>query len=525
VKKFSRFVQLLDTTTRANQKVAHLASYFDQAEDEDKLFAVALLVGKRPGRIVSSARLKTWALEESGLPVWLFEESYKIVGDLTETIALLFPPTEQLKSGILSHWLKLVQKMPEMNEQEKREIVTEAWKVLDQNSRFVFNKLITGGFKTSISQKLLVRALSAHTGIAESELAHRLTGNWDPFDTTFEELIRQKDPSVTQSRPYPIYLPSILDFQPKELGSQKEWSAEYQWDGIRTQVIVRKGELYIWSQGEELVTESFPDLDSFAAAIPNGTVLDGELVAWRDDQPMHFKALQKRIKRKVPTPKLIREIPVALLAFDLMEWDGTDIRGTPFYQRRKLLEKLCKQCGHPRLIFSGELAWENWSDLEGLRQNAREHRSDGILLKKRDSLYKSGRSPGEWWKWKADPMVASGVLLYAMRGRGLRTNLITDYTFGVWDRGSLVPFAKANSGLTEDEFRSITQFIRRNTLERHGPVYEVKPELVFEIAFEGIAPSNRTKSGLSVKHPRIQGWLKDKPPEEVTSLKELKELL
>jgi len=525
LRDFSHFVQLLDTTTSTNKKVLYLREYFDSATDKDKITAIALLSGRRPKRSVPTAMLRKWAAEESGIPDWLFEESYHVVGDLAETIALVLPPGKDTSDRKLFDWLIQLKELSTADDDQKKDFVTSAWKKLDKGGRFVFNKLITGGFRIGISQKLMVRALSAHTGIEENELAHRLMGKWSPFDTGFKELIYAEDEAAKRSRPYPFYLAYPLEDEKDASGPAQDWSAEFKWDGIRSQVIVRAGELYIWSRGEELVTHSYPDLAFFADILPDGTAIDGELVAWEDCRPLPFNRLQKRLNRKTTSAALIRKVPVAIVAYDLVEWEGRDIRDRSFQERRALLKNLCEKSGHPQLIFSKEIEWEKWGELDDLRRNARKYNSEGIMLKKRDSVYKSGRRRGEWWKWKTDPMLADGVLLYAMRGKGRRTNLFTDYTFAAWDGELLVPFAKAYSGLTDDEFRSVTSFVRRNTIERHGPVHAVKPKLVFEIAFEDIAPSSRHKSGLALRFPRMKRWRKDKPPEEATTLEELKALL
>lgn len=503
----------------------YLADYFDGAKEDDKIMAIALLSGKRPKREVTTRQLREWAAQQAGIPLWLFEESYHIVGDLAETISLLLPPGNKPSNTALSEWMIKLKQLSSLGEEEKKAFIEDAWASLDKSGRFVFNKLITGGFRIGISQKLMVKALSIHTGLKENELAHRLMGDWNPFDCSFDDLIYGRDESINHSRPYPFYLAHPLEEQPEELGSPSDWSAEFKWDGIRCQLIVRGGQVFLWSRGEELITDSYPDLHRLVKTIPDGTVIDGELVAWMKGKPMHFYELQKRLNRKTISKKLIKEIPVSIIAYDLLEWQNKDIREIDFINRRAILKEICKGGNENKLIFSEEISWSHWEELEELRINARNYHSEGIMLKKKNSVYKSGRKRGEWWKWKSDPLLVDGVLLYAMRGKGRRTNLFTDYTFGAWDGDKLVPFAKAYSGLTDDEFRSISSFVRRNTVERHGPVHAVEPRLVFEIAFDGIAHSSRHKSGVALRFPRMKRWRKDKPANEAVQLEDLHRLL
>lgn len=525
MKRFGQFAELLDTTTSTNQRVEHLVDYLSEASDSDKLYTIALLSGKRPKRGVKLKDLRLWASELAGIPEWLFEESYHIVGDLAETIALVLPPPQKQSDHSLTFWMKALGEVSNMEDQEKEAFIKNAWNSLDKSERFVFNKLITGGFRIGISQKLMVRALSRHTGIDENELAHRLMGNWTPDKTEYRELIFEKDESVALSRPYPFFLAYPFEEKFEDLGKKEDWQAEYKWDGIRSQLIKRKSEVFLWSRGEELINDSFPDLIEAFQDLPDGTAIDGELLITHDGVPAHFSQLQKRLNRKSVSAKMMRELPAAIIAYDLLEWEASDIRSKPLSERRKHLEELISQVSHPRLLLSEALKWSDWEELARIREKARENHSEGLMLKNLQSPYMTGRKKGAWWKWKTDPLLVDGVLLYAMRGKGRRSNLYTDYTFAAWDGDRLVPFTKAYSGLTDGEFRSITSFVRRNTLERHGPVSAVKPELVFEIAFEGIAASKRHKSGVALRFPRMKRWRKDKPASEAVTLDELQELL
>ncbi|MEL6924975.1 MAG: cisplatin damage response ATP-dependent DNA ligase, partial [Bacteroidota bacterium] len=364
------------------------------------------------------------------------------------------------------------------------------------------------------------------TGIEENVLAYRLMGNWTPDKTTFEDLILSENPTDDLSKPYPFYLAYALEGEAQELGDRSEWQAERKWDGIRGQIIVRDAQVFVWSRGEELVTDKFPEYQILAKALPNGTVIDGEILPFRDGQPLSFNVLQTRIGRKNVTKKILEKAPVILMAYDLLEYNGTDIREQPLSYRRERLEEIISQNdSHGILLLSDVLPETSWQELAYERERSREFFSEGLMLKHKSSTYRVGRKKGDWWKWKVDPLVIDAVMIYAQRGHGRRANLYTDYTFAVWDDDRLVPFTKAYSGLTDKEFNQVTAFVRKNTVERFGPVRSVKPELVFEIAFEGINASPRHKSGVALRFPRMSRWRTDKKPEEANTLDDLKQML
>lgn len=525
MKQFADLFQQLDQTTKTNEKVRALAQYFEASSDPDKVWAIALLGGKRPKRTLSAARLREWAAWSAGIPEWLFEQSYHVVGDLAETIALLLPAPERNSDRTLDEWMRGMVSLREESDLVKQRFVFEAWNELNGTERFAFNKLITGGFRMGVSQKLMTRALARFLEEDESIVAHRLMGDWDPTKITFESLAVASSGDENQSRPYPFFLAYPLEEEPEELGSVSDWQIEHKWDGIRGQVISRGGELYIWSRGEELVTEKFPELSEFATCLPSGTVIDGEILAFSDGQPLNFQVLQTRIGRKNVTAKIQQQAPVAILAYDLLEWQGVDIREKPLRERRVQLEQVVHQANHDRLRLSPTVTLDSWSALRAERARAREVHSEGLMLKRSSSSYQVGRKRGGWWKWKVDPLTIDAVLIYAMRGHGRRANLYTDYTFAVWNGEVLVPFTKAYSGLTDSEFRQVDAFVKKNTLERFGPVRSVRPELVFEIAFEGIARSTRHKSGVALRFPRMHRWRTDKPVEEANTLEDLEKLL
>ena len=529
MKAFSQLYKTVDSTTKTNEKVNALFRYFSAASNQDKLWAIALFSHKRPRRTIQVSFLRQWAAEEAGLPTWLFEESYHIVGDLAETISLILPSPEKQIDKSLSQWIEEIVLQKDRTEEEKRAFITAAWKSLDQNERFLFNKLITGGFRIGISNKLVVKALSKVIEEDENKVAHRLMGNWSPLTTTYEDLLLNTDWQNDDSKPFPFYLAYALDGPIKDLGQEDEWSAEWKWDGIRAQIIRRNGEVFVWTRGEELVTEKYPEFNLLKDLPIRDFVLDGELLVFKDHLVRPFNELQKRIGRKSPGKKTLETYPVVLYAYDLLELDGEDYRDRTFHERRSMLENLVDEISletEDLIQFSPYVEFESWTELKRKRDLSRSKGAEGFMIKKRSGLYQSGRKRGEWWKWKVDPFTIDAVMIYAQRGHGRRANLFTDFTFAVWNNdGVLVPFAKAYSGLTDVEFRDLTRYVNRNTLERFGPVRSVKPELVFEIAFEGISHSSRHKSGVAVRFPRIKRWRRDKRANEANSLDQLKEIL
>ena len=528
MERFAALFTRLDQTTKVNAKVAALADYFEDAPEDDRLWTIALLSGRRPKRTVNATRLREWAAERAGLPLWLFEEAYPIVGDLAETIALILPDPARRDDRTLTEWIALVRALGQREEPDRKAAVLDAWDGLDRTERFVFNKLITGGFRMGLSQKLMTRALSRATGIEEPDLAHRLMGDWSPDTTSFDALIHAPDPTADLSKPYPFYLAYQLDDPPASLGQPDEWAAEWKWDGIRGQLVLRGGEHFLWSRGEELMTDRFPELARAKDFLPPGTVIDGEVLAWDHggNRPLSFNALQKRIGRKTVPKKLLTEAPAILYAYDLVEDGGADIRQAPFADRRARLDALVSALPpEAPLRLSPLVRFDDWDTLASLRETSRDMGAEGFMLKRKDSPYRDGRRKGDWWKWKVAPLVIDAVMVYAQSGHGRRANLFTDFTFAVWDGDALVPFTKAYSGLTDREFNRITAWVRKNTLERYGPVRAVKPHHVFEIAFEGIQESPRHKSGVALRFPRMARWREDKPAAEANTLADLKEML
>ena len=526
MKDFTALVTQLDQTSSTRAKTNALAAFFAEATSQDRIWTIALLSGRRPKRIVTAGQLRDWAAEAAGLPLWLFEESYAVVGDLAETIALVLPPAQDQHDRSLSEWISFLRDLKDLDEEIKRQEMMTAWNGLGPADRFVLNKLCTGGFRLGVSQKLMTRALAQATGQDEAELAHRLMGAWHPDTHSWADLIEATDPGAERSRPYPFQLAYGLEWPPEDLGPATDWVAERKWDGIRGQLIVRAGQMYLWSRGEELITDRFPEFAPLVSALPDGTVIDGEVLAWdfEKNRPLPFAQLQRRIGRKSVPKSVLREAPCLILAYDLLEMDGDDIRSMLLHQRRTHLEALIPVEGALPLRLSNALP-ADWNIIARTRAQARADGAEGVMLKRAVAPYVGGRKKGDWWKWKLDPLTVDAVMIYAPSGHGRRATLFTDYTFAVWDGDDLVPFAKAYSGLTDAEFRQITTWVRQNTLERFGPVRRVPPEQVFEIAFEGIQASSRHKSGIALRFPRMLRWRQDKPPREAGQLSELQEML
>jgi len=525
MKDFATLVTRIDESTKTTVKTTALVDFFQTASPQDKLWTIALFTGRRPKRTITATRLREWAAELAGLPDWLFEESYSVVGDLAETIALVLPASQGDEDKPLTEWIAYLRNLSTLENDARKAGILDAWKRLPQAERFLFTKLLTGGFRIGVSAKLITRALSQATGQPEAELTHKLMGNWTPDTTTWEALIEADDPTADLSKPYPFYLAYQLDSF-DDLGTPAEWNAERKWDGIRGQLIVRGSEHHLWSRGEDLTTDRFPEFAQLKDYLPDGTVIDGEVLAFADEHPLSFNALQKRIGRKTVPKKLLAEAPVILMAYDLLENQGEDVRAQPLEQRRAALADLVASVpAEAPLRLSTSVPFRTWDDLAAARDESRALHAEGLMLKRLDSPYLSGRKRGDWWKWKIDPLTIDAVMIYAQAGHGRRANLFTDYTFAVRDGNELIPFTKAYSGLTDAEFREITAWVRKNTLQRFGPVRQVPPTHVFEIAFEGIQESPRHKSGVALRFPRMLRWRRDKPVDEANTLEDLKQML
>lgn len=526
MKLFAELFKNLDETNKTNAKINALVDYFEEANPEDAVWAISFLIGRKPRQIIPAKKLVEWTIEAAKIPGWLFDESYEAVGDLAETITLLFPVNH---SSINISFYKLVeaQLLPLRNKKEtdQKTAVLDTWNQMNNNERFVYNKLITGGFRVGVSSKIAVKALSKYSGIDEAVISHRLMGHWKPTAKFYKQLISHDTKDADISRPYPFCLAYQIDSEPEDLGDISQWQAEWKWDGIRSQLIKREGEVFIWSRGEDMINEKFPELVELGFLIPDGVVIDGEIISWKEGKPLPFGELQKRIGRKNVTKKILSESPAVIIAYDLLELQKEDIRDEPLSKRNKKLQQLVKQIDDPRLIISPAINVSSWNDLKKERERSRENLVEGIMLKRLNSPYRVGRKKGDWWKWKIDPLTVDAVLIYAQKGSGRRANLYTDYTFGVWKGDELVPFAKAYSGLTDEEIGKVDSFVKNNTLERFGPVRTVKPELVFELAFEGIQKSTRHKSGVAVRFPRISRWRNDLTIKDADNLETINSMI
>ncbi len=710
MRDFARLYAAIDETNKTTEKVVAMEHYFRTAPPQDAAWAVNFLTGRRPKRLVITTKLQVWAAELAGIPDWLFFECYEAVGDLAETIASILPSeplplaTKEEGEGVgvggsgttevpqdclpqaptnpedptesFDYWVReRLLPLGTMTDEEQRTALHQAWSELDRTERLVFNKLITGAWRVGVSQDLVVRAIGKASGIASNVIAHRLMGDWTPSLEFYQWLIGPETDDANISRPYPFCLAHPLEGEPQNLGPLEDWQVEWKFDGIRAQLIRRKGESFIWSRGEDLITERFPEIKAVCDSLPDGTVLDGEILAWREGKPMPFLELQKRIGRKILGKKILTDVPVVVVVFDLLEINGEDWRERTTTERREALTRIIKEAnqaaplqpelvtlpenalsaeprlatralgelpplpsnssvslhakpvaseaqesssdgiglsttaasdtshhlsgsdtsnhlsgdpggvkkssrgserfsaatrrgtadtpGQPRtnandpegveetlttpppvtsnkppqptltptanpqsrLLLATPLEAKDWQDLTAQRQAARELNVEGVMIKRKDAPYQVGRKKGAWWKWKIEPLTVDAVLIYAQRGSGKRASLYTDYTFGVWEDGKLVPFAKAYSGLTDEEIRKVDNWVRRNSTEKFGPVRVVKPELVMELAFEQIQLSNRHKAGIAVRFPRIQRWRQDKKADEADTLESVKALL
>ena len=528
MKQFIHLIQQLDQSTGTNDKIDALVNYCNEATSKDIVWTIALFSGRRPKRIVKTSHLKQWCCEKNKIEEWLFEECYHTVGDLAETIALLNRTNTKESTELPETLTELILEMiglTESSEEEKHAMVLKYWSIPHPTFQFVFNKLITGGFRIGISQQMVIKGLSKFSGIEISALTHRLSGKWEPTTTELTTFFDESTIESDQSKPYPFYLAYALEEGAKELGSPNDWMAEWKWDGIRGQIIIRQQQCYIWSRGEELVTDQFPELKEQAMQLPDGTVLDGEIICMRDGKPLPFSLLQTRLGRKKVSKKLLQDAPVGFFAYDILESGRDDIRNTPLLKRKTLLESYLSKISASNIQLSPIVQFNDWDELQALRLQSREMLAEGFMIKRKDSPYLSGRKRGDWWKWKVDPLTIDAVMIYAQKGHGRRSNLFTDYTFAVKDGEKWVPFAKAYSGLTDAEFNEVDQFVKKYAIEKFGPVRTVPPELVFEIAFEGIAASKRHKCGIAVRFPRIQRWRKDKTKEEANTIEDLRALL
>jgi len=536
LRDFVELYQQLDRTNSTRVKIKALRQYFRNAEPADAAWSVAVLAGQRQKRLIGPSLLRHWLTELSGLPAWLVEQSYAHVGDLAETVALLLGNqtcNESFAGAGLASVMAEIVRLRVADTQQKADWVKLVWQKCSKEDCFVLTKLITGALRVGVSKTLVARALAAEFSLESGLIQRRLMGDWQPNADNFNKLIAADDGQFQISQPYPFYLASALEAAPETLGDAQDWIVEWKWDGIRAQLIKRAEQVFLWSRGEELIMEAFPEIVRAGKQLPDGCVIDGEILAWQslpsldadnNGQPMNFNDLQRRLGRKKVGKKLASEVPVRLLAFDLLEFNGADIRHQSIHDRRRLLQSMVNRLQHSTISLSQQHQG-NWEQFAELRKSSRQYAVEGLMLKKKNSRYQVGRVKGDWWKWKVEPYQVDAVMIYAQAGHGRRSNLYTDYTFAVWQQDTLIPVAKAYSGLTDSEIKELDKWIRKHTLERFGPVRSVQPVQVFQLAFEGIAASSRHKSGVAVRFPRIVRWRKDKLAEQADSLQQIRSYL
>jgi ATP-dependent DNA ligase len=524
--RFAALYDAIDGTTSTNAKVAAMVRYVAEAPPADAAWAVFFLTGRRLKRLVTYVAIRDWTLAATGLDEWLLEECYAVVGDGAETAALVLDQVavEGTENLSLAEWVESrILPLRELDAQTQHARVSQWWSSLDRLQRFMLLKILTGELRVGVSQTLVVRAVAQAAGVPVTTIAARLMGDWAPTAEWFIALLSHEHTDEDRSRPYPFFLASPLEEPVESLGPREEWMAEWKWDGIRAQLVRRTGGIHLWSRGEELITHRFPEIAAAATRLPDGTVLDGEVLGFRDGRPLPFSALQQRIGRQKQVAQMARAVPVVFMAYDILEDRGLDIRASPLEERRRLLE------GHvtaPGVLRTSEIVGApTWTALAAIRSDSRTLGVEGLMLKRRSSPYGVGRRRGDWWKWKVDPYTIDAVLIYAQPGSGRRASLLTDYTFGVWHEGELVPIAKAYSGLSNDEIAEMDKWIRRHTRERFGPVRHVEPVHVFELGFEDIATSPRHRSGIAVRFPRMLRWRTDKKAEEADTLEHVRRIL
>ncbi len=492
MEKFSALFDKIDQVQSTNEKVLHIKNYFSSCTDEDGAWALFFLCGHRIKRLISGRQLLQWSMDLVGLPDWLIEESYASVGDTAETISLLLPrkeTTETKYEYTLSEWMEtIVKPLQKLSLEEKKEKIISLWKVLTTKEIFIGNKILTGSFRMGVSSLLTLKALSEAIGISREILSQRLMGNWEPTGQFFKSL-KSNESNNKLLNPYPFYLAYPFEGDLQSLGSPSDWLIEWKWDGIRGQAVIGNEGVALWSRGNELISDQFPELiDAFKMIAP-GTILDGEILAFTNDRPLPFGELQKRLGRKNVSKSMIEKLPIIFVVYDILEHNGIDLRNLPMHERRAVLQSLTFLSS--KIILSELVEGLEWQNILTLRLESRERGVEGLMFKKKDSFYGVGRQKGYWWKYKVDPMTIDAVLIYAQAGTGRRANLFTDYTFGVWKDNELIPIAKAYSGLDQKEINELDRWIRKNTEEKFGPVRKVKAFYVFEIGFEGIQKSNR----------------------------------
>lgn len=522
MRAFTRLFLDLERRSRSSEKVNAMLDYFLEARPEDAAWALYFLTGRKLKRVVTVKVLREYAARVSGYPDWLVDASHATVGDAAETIARLVPSSTESTSLRLSDWIteRLIP-LRQLSGDELYRAVVAAWNDLGADERFVWNRLLTGTFRVGVARQNVTRAIAEMTGLTPDVVEHRLAGDWAPTSGFYQTLVLTDTDDADVSRPYPFHFASPLDAEPESLGDRMRWLVDWKWNGIRAQLVRREDQTFLWTSDDELVTDRFPEIAAAAESLTDGVAIDGQIVAWADGALLDPGELQRRTGRGQISAKLIREVPVVFFAFDLLEYEFGDIRYRSLLGRRVLLTEVLDGLGaraRQRLKLSPSPNAPTWDVVAAKRDDARMHGAEGVILKRLESPYAIGRQRGAWWEWKADPLTVDAVLIYAERGQGTGAEPYSDFTFAVWRDGELVPLAKTRAGLTDEDIREIDRFVRQNTVEQFGPVRSVAPELVFELAFEGVQRSSRHKSGVVVRSPRVVRRRKDKRPEEADSI-------
>lgn len=521
MERLKKLFREVDETTSTNKKVESLVRYFTDAPAEDACWALHLISGNKVPTKVNRTFLQETFCEWKGIPFWLFKESYYHVGDLSETMALLRGPVENVSEppALGKFITEELLTLRNLTDEEKKVRFRSWWESFDETTLFLIHKCFSGALRFGVSKNLIIQALAKVAGVDKETMSFRLMGDYIPTPQYYRSLLVHDVTIERVSKPYPYFLASPVEKPEEEFSSWNEWCVEWKWDGIRSQLVKRNGEVFLWSRGEELINDSFPDILKQAEQLPDGTVLDGELLPFKEGKVMAFADLQTRLNRKKISKKDLETTPVSIMLYDVLEWEGEDIRERPLSERKAILNSIN---AFPK---SEIINVESIEEATQLRVESRDRGVEGFMMKRWNSTYQSGRKRGDWWKWKIDPFTIDCVLLYAQSGSGRRSNLYTDYTLAVWKDKELIPVTKAYSGLSDEELAEMDRWIKKHTVEKFGPVRSVEPQHVFEIAFEGIQPSNRHKAGVALRFPRIHRWRKDKKPEEADTLENVKKLL
>ena len=531
--KFSKLFEELDSNNSVNKKINSLTKYFKTNSNLNNIWTIYLLIGKKNKRFISGKSLREYYSDIYKIPIWLIETCYAKVGDSAEVISLLLQDklleTEIQEDISLDQLInKILPNLSKLDDNKKKSTIKFLWEKISRENQLIFNKILTGSFRVGVSKGLITKAISNMVRIDESIILHRLMGNFEPNEETYMFLINKTlEHEELAYKPYPFQLANTFDKNIKETTLINQFQFESKWDGIRSQIIKRSNNISIWTRGEELVNKTFPELIKIITDFKNDFVVDGEILVWDENKncPKDFSFLQKRLGRKSPSTKIQKDLPVTFIAYDILEINGNDIRSKILSERRNILEeKFLNPISEDQTNISKKikitklLQLDNWEDVEKAKDSARNINTEGLVIKNKNSKYLPGRKKGNWWKYKIDPMQLDGVLIYARPGSGKRADLYTDYSFAIWENNKLVKFANAYSGLNNQEIRELDKWIRKNTLERYGPVRSVKPELVFEISFDNIQISKRHKSGIALRFPRITKWRKDKNIMEADNL-------